>query len=445
MLSGTNHLKGGKSIRAIVVGTGAGGATAARELQSKGFEVCILESGSSFKPFTRNLSWSEPLRRLGLLGGEKNFRHLFPAMDMRRSSDDLLLVRGVTTGGSTVLSCGNLVRTDNGLKEIGLDLNPEFQELEKELHPLPIPNHMWRPLTRQMYQSAQDMGLDPKPTPKAVDPQRCTGCGLCELGCRAGARWDSRRFLKEAVKKGAALHTNTPVEKIITADNMVKGVLARYQGKNTIIRGEVVVLAAGGIGTAQILKNSGLAVKDKLWADIVLTLGGVSKGAHQLEEPPMAWYTEHEHFILSPYLDILSHFFHKPWRNVSIDDRVGLMVKLADVEEGTVYGNGEVKKGLSSVDQIRLEEAIGYASQIMERAGVSRPFIRGMYNGGHLGGTVPLKKEYLADMKPSWLPEGLWVADLSLAPRSQGMPTILLTAALALKVARMIIAKKMVF
>jgi len=42
-------------------------------------------------------------------------------------------------------------------------------------------------------------------------------------------------------------------------------------------------------------------------------------------------------------------------------------------------------------------------------------------------------------MKPSWLPDGLWVADLSLVPRSQGMPTILLTAALALKVAREII------
>jgi choline dehydrogenase-like flavoprotein len=41
-------------------------------------------------------------------------------------------------------------------------------------------------------------------------------------------------------------------------------------------------------------------------------------------------------------------------------------------------------------------------------------------------------------MKPSWLPEGLWVADLSLAPRSQGLPTILLASAMALKVAKKI-------
>ena len=74
----------------------------------------------------------------------------------------------------------------------------------------------------------------------------------------------------------------------------------------------------------------------------------------------------------------------------------------------------------------------------MELSGVSGPFVNGMYNGGHLGGTVPLKKKDISSMKPSGLPEGLWVADLSLAPRSQGLPTIMLTAALALRVCRKI-------
>ena len=98
-----------------------------------------------------------------------------------------------------------------------------------------------------------------------------------------------------------------------------------------------MVLAAGGVGTAQILKASGINAENKLWVDIVLTLGGVSKGAKQLNEAPMTWYTKHEGFILSPYLDILSHYFHKPWRNVSLNDRVGIMVKLADIENGTVF------------------------------------------------------------------------------------------------------------
>ena len=74
----------------------------------------------------------------------------------------------------------------------------------------------------------------------------------------------------------------------------------------------------------------------------------------------------------------------------------------------------------------------------MKASGVSGPFVRGMYNGGHLGGTVPLKKKDVSSMKPAGLPEGLWVADLSLAPRSQGLPTMMLTSALAMRVCRSI-------
>lgn len=429
-------------MKTIVVGSGAGGATAARELINNGFEVIILEAGPPFKPFSRRLSWAEPLRRLGLLGGEKNFKYLFPPMDLQRSSPELLLVRGVATGGSTVLTCGNLVRADRGLKEIGLDLTPEYAELEDEIKPVTIPMGNWRPITKQMFDSAENLGLDPHPTPKAVELTRCNYCGLCELGCDRGARWDSRKFLEVAVSKGAVLITRSPVEKVILQDGQVKGVVVRSGGKTKIFKSEQVVLAAGGVGTAQILKNSGLKAKDHLWVDIVLTLGGVSSGARQLEEPPMAWYTKHEDYILSPYPDILSHWFHKPWRKVSIEDRVGLMVKLADVEQGAVYADGKVEKPLDQNDRERLDLALSQARQVMEGAGVTGPFIEGVLNGGHLGGTVPLKKEDITQMKPSWLPEGLWVADLSLVPRSQGMPTMLLTAALALKVSRKIAANK---
>jgi len=423
-------------MKAIVVGSGAGGATAARELQSKGFDVTILEAGPPFKPFTWNLSHIELIKRLGLLktGITKYF---FPQAELRQSSPELMLVRGLTTGGCTVLSCGNIVRADHGLKDIGLDLSPEFQELEDEIHPKPFPQDKWRPLTTKMFHTAKDLGLNPHPTPKAVDPKRCISCGLCELGCKTGARWDSRKFMKQAVRSGAKLNTSSPVEKVLIEGGKVSGVQIKSRGVQTL-KADVVVLAAGGIGTAQILKNSGLHAEDRLWADIVLTLGGISPDARQLEEPPMLWYTSHDNFILSSYLDIFSHLFHKPWRKIPIENRVGLMVKLADAEEGTVSANGKVEKSLTSYDQERMDLAISQAREIMEGAGVSEPFVQGMYNAGHLGGTVPLKKEDVPNMRPSWLPEGLWIADLSLAPKSQGLPTILLASALALRVARKI-------
>lgn len=421
-------------MRAIVVGTGAGGATAARELAKSGFEVIILEAGKEFKPFRRLLPLAEPLRRIGLLD-EKIITSLFPPMGAMRSANDLVLVRGITTGGSTVLSCGNIVHAEHGLKEIGLDLTPEFEEIEKKIGVTEFPRERWRPVTQRMFEAAEKLGLEPKATPKAVDSIKCVSCGLCELGCTTDARWDSRRFLDDAIHAGAVLHTSSPVEKVIIENGQAKGVVVK---SGRTVKADIVVLAAGGIGTAQILKASGLPAKDNLWADIVLTLGGISKGAKQLKEPPMVWYTQHDDYILSPYLDILSHWFHKPWRNVSIDDRVGIMVKLADIEEGAVFADGKVQKTIKKEDHLRLSGAIEQAKKIMEYAGVSGPYINGVHNGGHLGGTVPLKAEDVDSMKPSWLPEGLWAADLSLAPRSQGLPTILLTAAMALKVARKI-------
>lgn len=424
-------------MKAIVVGSGAGGATVARELQNKGFNVTIFEAGPPFKPFNWNIKWIEQFRRLGLLK-KGIIKYFFPQAGLLQSSPDLMLVRGVTTGGCTVLSCGNIVRTERGLKDIGLDLSPEFAELENEIHPEPFPKDRWRPLTRKMFQKAQDLGLNPLPTPKGVSDVRCVSCGLCELGCKYGARWDSRRFIRQAIRSGAKLETNSPVEKVLMEKGKLTGVLIRSRGMKTV-KADLVVLAAGGVGTAQILKNSGLNAEDKLWADIVLTLGGTSPGSRQLEEPPMLWYSSQEDYIISPYLDIFSHFFHKPWMKVPIEDRVGVMVKLADDEKGAVFTNGHVDKSITHHDKYRMEMAIDQVKKLMEASGVSGLFISGMYNAGHLGGTVPLGKEDVKDMKPYWLSDGLWVADLSLVPKSQGMPTILLTAALALRVARKIL------
>ncbi len=426
-------------MRAIVVGSGAGGATIARELSQKGMEVIILESGGHFKPFTRRLSWTEPLRKMGLMGNEKTITRLFPYLETTRSSKELVLVRGRGTGGSTVLSCGNMVRADEGLNEIGLNLDSEFQELEDLIGVKEFPEERWRPLTQKMFQNAKKMGLDPQATPKAVDAIKCVSCGLCELGCANQSRWDSRRFLEDAIQNGAILKINTSVKKVLLENGRVKGVEIKSGRSSKAVYGDLVVLSAGGIGTAKILKASGLPAQDNLWADIVITLGGVAPGSKMLKEPPMVWYSHQKDYILSPYVDILSHWFHKPWKNVSINDRVGMMVKLADLEEGAVYENGKVHKEISLDDKQKLEVAISQAREIMENSGVSGPYVKGMYNGGHLGGTVPLKKSDVGEMRPHYLPEGLWIGDLSLAPRSQGMPTILLTAALGLKVARKIL------
>ena len=123
-----------------------------------------------------------------------------------------------------------------------------------------------------------------------------------------------------------------------------------------------------------------------------------------------------------------------------MEDRVGVMVKLADSADGEVAADGTVRKALTPQDRERLSAAVEEVRALMEASDVEGPFVEGLLNGGHLGGTAPLGAEDVPGMRPSWLPEGLWVADLSLSPRSQGMPTSLTAAALGLRVARRVVS-----
>jgi choline dehydrogenase-like flavoprotein len=426
-------------MRIVVIGSGAGGSLAARELVKTSSEVVILEAGGRFEPMSRRVTMTEPLRRVGLLGSERTIRRFLPSMWVGRSSEDLVLVRGICAGGSTAIACGNLVRATSGLDEIKLDLTSEFQRLEKELKPTVFPKDRWRPTSADMFHVAESMGLRPEPTPKALEATRCEACGLCEVGCATGAKWDARRWLREAERQGAKLLLESPVTRLQIEKGQVSGVMISRKQGSEVIRADVVVLAAGGIGTAKILRSSELPVADRLWADIVLTIGGCKQDADMLCEPPMVWYTKHERFILSPYLDILSHWFYQPWRKIGLHDRVGIMVKLADEANGVIGPDGQVHKALTEVDRDRLAEASAMAVEIMEGAGVKGPFVPGMLNGGHLGGTVPLQRQDVDTMHPSNLPDNLYVADLSLLPKSQGMPTMLTAAALSMRVTSKII------
>ncbi len=101
--------------KALVVGTGAGGATVAKELQGK-FEVTVLEAGKEFHPFSMNLSTAEKIKKTGLLIDEREIQLLFPAMKIRKTKDRMVMVNGIGLGGTTTLATGNAIRADEDLK-----------------------------------------------------------------------------------------------------------------------------------------------------------------------------------------------------------------------------------------------------------------------------------------------------------------------------------------
>ncbi len=419
--------------RAVVIGSGAGGAMCARELQGK-FQVTVLEAGREFRPFGLNLNLIAKIRKTGLLFDSREIGWIFPAMRIRRAGSGMIVVSGSGSGGTTTLSTGNALRRDGALRALGIDLDEEFAELSREIPVLADHQRLWSPFTRSFFSICREMGLDPQALPKMGDHAHCRGCGRCVLGCPHGVKWDSRRLLEQALKNGARLLTSHRVERVVHEKGRASGVLVRHGLRRKWFPADLVILAAGGLGTPQVLQDSGIDCDAKLFVDPVLCVAAEMENCRQNRELPMPFAVQMNGYIISPYFDHLSFFFNREWRHQA-GNVYSLMIKLADENRGGITG-GRLRKTLSAADHGRLEQAADTCAEMFRRAGVdkSRLFF-GTLNAGHPGGMLPLTAAQAKTFHDPRLPENLYVADASLFPASLGNPPILTILAMAKRVA----------
>jgi choline dehydrogenase-like flavoprotein len=417
--------------RAIVVGSGAGGATVAKELQGD-FEVTVLEAGGEFRPLSFSLPALERLKRTHLLFDERTIHLAFPAMQVRKTPD-MVLVNGIGTGGTTTICTGNGVRMDQDLQDIGIDLDAEFAEVFREIPISTDHRKRWRTPTRRLFEICQEMGLEPAVMPKMGDYGRCKSCGRCIFGCPEGVKWDSRRFLDAAIEKGARLVTDCRVESVAIEDGRATGVWARHGVLPDYYPADLVVVAAGGFATPAILDASGIPCEPRLFVDPVLTVAARWPDGQQCREIQMPFVAQRPGYILSPYFDFLSFFFDDAWAYPA-RDILGVMIKLADSDEGSVTRDG-VRKTLTATDRERLATAQREATEMLCRLGArEEDLFLGTVNAGHPGGSLPLTEREAGSLHHDRLPRNLYVADATLLPRSMGNPPILTIIALAKRV-----------
>jgi choline dehydrogenase-like flavoprotein len=317
---------------AIVVGTGAGGSTAAKELQGT-FDVTVLEAGREFKPFQTNLNFLSAVRKTGIFLDEREIQLMFPAMRIRKTDHSMVLINGAGRGGTTTIATGSGVRMDGDLKALGINLDEEFEQIFREIPITTRHQRRWHPVTKRLFGICRVMGLEPQPTPKMGNYDRCIRCGRCVFGCARGAKWDARRFLSQALEKGAKLIENCTVEQVVIRNGVAVGVAAKVGRRREFYPADFVVLAAGGFGTPIILEKSGITCESRLFVDPVVCVAALSKRASCRNEISMPFIVQKDRYILSPYIDYLSFFFNRAWR-YPLDDIISLMVKLADTPRG---------------------------------------------------------------------------------------------------------------
>ena len=419
--------------KAIVVGAGAGGCAAAREL-ARDHEVTLVEAGGDFRPFAMRLSTFEPLRRAGLLFDERLISLFFSDMRVEKCPD-MVMVYGQGMGGTTSLATGNALRYDGALRDLGIDLDREFALLEDLVPQTTEHRARWSESTRAAWDAFENLGMAPMITPKMITPQ-CVSCGHCVLGCRCGGKWTADRLLDDVEPAHLHVLSGTRVTRVMVDGNgRATGVACTGKSAPGTLEADLVVLAAGGMGTPRILQASGIACKPAFFGDPVLCVAAHVPGAGYDHELPMPFVAQRDGYILSPYFDYLSFLFNRSWRK-PISDICSIMIKLADEENGTVTSHGFTKP-LTARDHERLDRAVQDCHQILEALGVRRSdTFLGTVNAGHPGGAYPLTRDEAATLHHASLPAGLYLADATLLPQSMGNPPILTIMALAFAVAK---------
>ncbi len=344
----------------------------------------------------------------------------------------MVMVYGRGVGGTTTLATGNAVRADEGLKKIGINLDKEFDELYQELPITTDHQKFWSPITKRTFEVMQEMGLDPQPMPKLLRPKQCKMCGHCSIGCPTHAKWDTRELL-DNIK----VVTGCKVTHIETDDRQARRIHARKGFQHLTFDADVIIVAAGGYGTPDILRNSGIECQPRLFVDPVLCVAAPMEHARQNRQLLMPFVSRREKYIISPYMDWLSFFFNKQWR-LPMDGMASLMIKLADVEQGDVH-RCKMQKKLTETDHQYLKRGVEECREILIRMGVKEQDIfLGTLNAGHPGGMLPLTAAEAETLHSPLLPDNLYVADATILPQALGLPPMLTIMALAKRIAAII-------
>ena len=393
----------------IIAGTGAGGAILARELAKNDLPVTILEKG----PYIKS-------------------KDAFNYYDKYNETVDLLTTTCI--GGATIVSMSNMVRAlDDELLDYGIDLSEAYEYVEQlvEVHQLDD-SHIGRG-TQAFLDAGRELGLQTLKMPKAIREEDCVQCGKCAFGCPADAKWSGKDFVDDAVEAGATLITEAEVTELIIENNKIKGVKYFKDDKEEEIHGDYVILSAGAISSALILRTAGIDAGREIFFDPFVSVGGYLKDINFNSEVQMAGLVIGENFVLSPHF---SSFIREniPDDSVTDKDILSIMVKTADECKGYVTDDGDVIKTNTIQDIRYLAEGVATAGFILEKAGVDPNTIGStVYRGAHPGGTAPIGK--IVDSNLETEISNLFVCDASVLPISPGKPPILTILALSKRLA----------
>lgn len=405
----------GNEFDAIVVGTGASGASVARGLARHRKKVLMLERGGN-----------APLK-----GG---LRGLMSIISTAPVGDNIETARAVTTGGTTTLyfAAARLPPLES-FRALGIDLANALDEVRKELPLAPLRDDLLSAQVIKVRQSALQLGYSwTKTDAMLIDQSKCNGA------CSDTAKWTARNYVRDAVAEGATLINHATVTKVLIENNRAVGV--EYQlGKqdNFAVRqayGAKIVLAAGALASPIILRRSGAAniANRGFYCDpnflVMAHVKGLKGG--ELFPGSMGAGAASEAGGLLLGDGCLSRAFYRAFmlgngkfmRLFSHSNCIAVGVMVTDGLGGELRQDGRYHKQFTAEEAEKLARGGQLAEEILRNAGGKRIF-RGGLTAAHVGGVVRIGEHLDARLETEY--RNLHVCDGSVIPETIRLPPTL--------------------
>ena len=248
------------AVDVLVIGSGAGGGSVARDLAQAGKRVMVIESGALYDERTFPTRERDAYERLYLDSG-------FTATD---DAHIAILAGGTVGGGTTVnwmtsIPVPDRVRDEweeqHGVTGIASprfkkDLNEVLREVGAQPS-IDIP-----PKDAALIRGAEARGWSGERI--QINRAECDDCGTCPFGCKRGSKQSTLRLhLPQAMEAGAHLIPDCKAERLIISNGAVRGAVTTHgtragTPRTLEIIAPQVVVSGGALRTPLLLRRSGL-------------------------------------------------------------------------------------------------------------------------------------------------------------------------------------------
>ncbi len=381
----------------VIVGSGAGGGTAAGVLAKEGLDVVVVEAGGYFSEEDFDGAELDGYVKLYLGGGG------VPTPDQ-----SIGLLAGSCLGGGTTVNYTWCFRPPDHVRKdwtdrfglddwAGQDFDDSLDAVWERIH-VNSENSMPSPRDVRFREGLAKLGWDSQVMQR--NAVGCTEeiCGQCHYGCPLGAKQSTfKTWLQDAFDAGARIVVNAPVEKVLIEGGEAKGVEATTaDGHKLTVRARAVAAAAGAINTPALLVRSGL---DNTNVGKNLMIHPVLLVWAQFEQEILPWTGVFGSTFCDEFLDMGEGYGVKymhasahpsdlavfaPWRGASDHSELmqslrhtggyGILQRARDAGEVVVGSDGLPAPvwSLSDFDREIMRKGLDGITQILEAGGARR-------------------------------------------------------------------------